>query len=539
MIPIGKKFTSAFVRGIACLAIAVCIGTCRNAARAEYVIPWDAGVYVNGGSSEFSPYYIGSRNGGVFDHAAGAYLMGRIERPLLTQKRFEYGFGVQAGTSITNAVDYDRYNFDPATHTGNWTTHGQRAPYVWLQQLWAGIKYRGFFITAGMKANDRSLFDSPLGVGDIVLSDNARPVPQVRLGFIDFQDIPFTRGWVQIQGEVAYGKFTDSDWLRNRFNHYNSFITTDVWFHYKRCYFRTNPDQPFSVTVGMQHAAQFGGYYKAYSQGEVVASEGGPVRLRDFFDVFVQKRGSNGTTLSDRQYYNGNHLGSWDFRARYRFSDASELTAYFQWPWEDGSGIGKLNGWDGVWGLEYRFNRRGWVDAACIEYVDFTNQSGPMHWAPGDHDNNQIPGEATGADDYYNNVFYDGWANYGMAMGTPFMHSPVYNTDGYLRFTDNRLRGFQAGISGSPFAGFDYRVVGGYRCSWGTPFAPALKKRTSASAMIEGNYALPQVKGLSLKLQLAFDAGSLTGDRFGALIGISYNGLIRIGHKNVNKETAQ
>ncbi len=491
-------------------------------AKSDYDIPWNASTVVNAGGGDFAPYFISSNSGGTFTQPAGIYEMAKIERGLSRKNRFEYGFGAEAGASITQATGYSRFD----VNSGQWSEQKRRHPYVWLQQLWGAVKFRGVFLSAGMKTDDRSLFDSPLGIGDIVVSRNARPIPQVRIGFIDFQDIPFTRGWVQIQGEMAYGKFTDNGWLKDHFNHYDSFITTGTWFHYKRCYFRTNPDKPFSVTVGMQHAAQFGGYYTAYNKGHISKTEGDGVKLRDFVDVFVQKRGSGGET-GDQQYYNGNHLGSWDFRANYRFADCSELTAFFQWPWEDGSGIGKQNGWDGVWGLEYRTNRPGWVDGACIEYVDFTNQSGPIHWAPGDHENTPIPGEATGADEYYNNYFYDGWANYGMAIGTPFAKSPIYNRDGYLRFTDNRLRGFQAGISGSPLQGLSYRLLTAYRCSWGTPMLPAPEKRHSTSVMLEGCYEFPKVKGLKMKAQLAFDAGTLMGNNYGLLVGVSYDGLIR------------
>lgn len=489
---------------------------------ADYELPWNAATVVNAGGGDFSPYFIGSNSGGIFTQPAGVYELAGIERSLSRKNRFEYGFGIEAGASLTQATAYSRFN----APSGNWTEQNRRHPYVWLQQLWGGVKFRGVFLQAGMKTDDRSLFDSPLGIGDIVVSRNARPIPQVRIGFIDFQDIPFTRGWVQIQGEIAYGKFTDNGWLKDHYNYFDSFLTTGAWFHYKRCYFRTNPDQPFSVTVGMQHAAQFGGRYAAYDDGHVYKTENSKVRFRDFLDVFVQKRGNGGDT-GDDQYYNGNHLGSWDFRARYRFADDSELTAFFQWPWEDGSGIGKLNGWDGVWGIEYRTNRQGWIDGASVQYVDFTNQSGPIHWAPGDNADTPITGEATGADNYYNNYFYNGWANYGMAIGTPFAQSPIYNRDGYLGFTDNRLRGFQAGISGSPLTGLSYRLLAAYRCSWGTPMMPAVDKRHATSVMLEGIYGFSRVKGLKVKAQLAFDAGTLTSNNYGILLGVSYAGLIR------------
>lgn len=496
-------------------------------AQADYEIPWHASTLVNAGGGDFAPYFIASNSGGIFTQPAGIYEITGLARPLKKKHRFEYGFGAEAGASFTQATGYERFN----ASTSSWSVRELRQPYVWLQQIWGAIKFRGIFLEAGMKTDDRSLFGSDLGIGDIVVSHNARPVPQARIGFIDFQDIPFTHGWLQIQAECAYGKFTDSGWLRNHYSYYNGFITTGVWFHYKRCYFRTDPKRPFSVTVGMQHAAQFGGWYEAYSNGLLYETAGGPVRFRDFIDVFVQKRGSNGTTGGDQQYYNGNHLGSWDLRARYRFSDGSELTGFFQWPWEDGSGIGKLNGWDGVWGLEYKASHNGWIDRAIVEYIDFTNQSGPLHWAPGDHPDTPVPGEATGADNYYNNYFYNGWANYGMAMGTPFIKSPVYNRDGYLAFTDNRVRGFQAGIGGNPFEGFSYRILVAWRSSLGTPAEPAPQRRHATSAMAEAKYCFPRLSGLSIRGQLAFDTGSLSGNNYGIMVGVAYEGSINIKTK--------
>lgn len=495
--------------------------------KAEYEIPWTASTLVNAGGGKFSPYFIASNSGGIFTQPAGIYERAGFGRPLSSARRFEYGFGAEAVASFTEATGYERFDADKSS----WNIRNLRQPYIWIQELWGAVKFRGVFLSVGMKTDDRSLFDSDLGIGDIVVSRNARPVPQVRIGFIDFQNIPFTHGWVQIQAEAAYGKFTDSGWLRDHYNYYNGFLTTGVWFHYKRCYFRTNPDQPFSVTVGMQHAAQFGGWHEAYSKGTMYEKTGSPVRFRDFIDVFVQKRGSSGTTGGDQQYYNGNHLGSWDFRARYRFHDGSEITGFFQWPWEDGSGIGKQNGWDGVWGLEYQSSRKGWIDHAMLEYVDFTNQSGPIHWAPGDHQDTSIPGEATGADNYYNNYFYNGWANYGMSMGTPFLKSPLYNRDGYLSFTDNRIRGFQIGLGGTPVDGLSYRLLVAWRSSLGTPVEPAPERRNATSAMVEAIYSFPKIKGLSISGQLAFDTGTLSGHNYGMLVGLTYEGLIKFRNK--------
>ena len=63
-----------------------------------------------------------------------------------------------------------------------------------------------------------------------------------------------------------------------------------------------------------------------------------------------------------------------------------------------------------------------------------------------------------------------------MAIGTPFAKSPIYNRDGYLRFTDNRLRGFQAGISGSPLQGALLQASDGLPLLMGHADAPRSRK---------------------------------------------------------------
>lgn len=474
-------------------------------------------------SGKFAPYYVASNNNGLITQADGLQAYAYIDRPLRRSTRFSWGFGAAAAAGWSNAVDYERYN-----HESGWGEMSRRPAAVMLQNLYGEVKYRGVFARFGMKENDRSIFDDGLNSGDIVYSSNARPVPQLRVGFIDFQDIPFTNGWVQIQGEVAYGKFCDNVWLRNHYNRYNRFVTTDPWLQYSRAYFRTNPRQPFSATVGMQHATQFGGRMQEWRYGEMVSEEDMSLKLKDFFNAFLPwKGGGSSTTKGDTDYYSGNHLGSWDVQLRYRFRDGSSLTAYCQLPWEDGSGIGKLNGWDGVWGLRYKASGRdNLLSEAVLEYIDFTNQSGPMHWAPGDKEGTGVSGEATGADDYYNNFMYNGWANYGMAMGSPFVKSPIYNRDGYMRFTDNRVRGFHFGATGQLSRSLNWRLLGSYRQSLGTPFQPAPCKRHDTSLYAGVTWRVAGFRNLFLSGMAAYDTGNLYGDNFGALVALRYTGAI-------------
>jgi hypothetical protein len=242
--------------------------------------------------------------------------------------------------------------------------------------------------------------------------------------------------------------------------------------------------------------------------------------------MFIPKTGEEGFVL-------GNHLGSWDLMARYRMKNDDELKAYFQWPWEDGSGIGKLNGFDGLWGIEYRSSRRGFVNGVVLEYLDFTNQSGPLHWDPEDNPGTTITEEnhTDGGDNYYNNMNYNGYAHYGMSIGSPFLASPLYNRDGYLAYIDNRVRGFHVGLMGTISKWVDYRIMGSYRKGWGTGLLPRTTPVDDTSMMVEALYRVPSVQGLNIKAQVAFDKGSMYGDTFGALLSVSYNGIFNLGKK--------
>lgn len=470
-------------------------------------------------SGRFAPYYIASGSEALTVQGCGIQEYICAERNIGSEQRFEYGFGAGILAGFTSDVDYRIYNSDE--HLFNET--GRHPGYVSLRELWAGVKYRSLFLYVGMKPQSPGLFNGRLGSGDLVMSDNARPIPQVRAGFIDFQDIPFTKGWVQIQGELAYGKFMDSSWLKDHYNYYNSFITTGVYMHYSRLYLRTNPDKPLTLTIGMQQAAQFGGTWQTYSDGVLTQSHHLPVVFKDFVNALLPWTGGSSTTGGDMAYYSGNHLGSWDVMLTYRFHNGSQLKAYMQSPWEDGSGIGKLNGFDGVWGLEYRFSDSSPVLKTILaEYIDLTNQSGPMHWAPDDFPGTAVGGHSSGADDYYNNYMYNGWANYGMAIGSPFVKSPIYNTDGYMRFTDNRIRGFQLGAEGNATDAVSWRALLSYRTSWGTPFLPAPEKRHDTSMLLEAGYNFPRVPGLSITAAFSFDAGSLYENNVGALVKLKY-----------------
>ncbi len=490
--------------------------------KAQYAVNYDVSFMSNAASGKFAPYYMVSNNHGIISQNFSAFARAKAWRPLSLDNRFSYAFCLDLIGGYNSATDYSYYV--PSSQSFN--EHALRPSCARIQQLYGEVKYRSLFATLGMKEHGSALLNQSLSSGDLVESGNSRPMPEIRIGFIDFQNIPFTNGWAQIQGEYSLAKCMDSQWIKDHYNYYNEGIATDYYYSYKRLYLRSNPTKPFSVTVGMQAAVQFGGKFRGYNMGKLFKEVDMKISFSTLLHTIIPGGAAN--DYSGGEYYHeGNHLGSWDLTARYKLPNNDIIKGYFQFPWEDGSGIGKLNGFDGIYGIEYQFAHKGIVNSAVIEYLDFTNQSGPMHWAPADHDGpTTIPNSATGADDYYNNYLYSAYQYYGMSIGTPFLKSPIYNTDGYLGFTDNRVRGFHLGISGTIFSPINYRLLASYRTSLGTPFIPNLEKKHSTSMLLEVSTILPKIPNLNLNAQIAFDSGNIFGNSFGVMISASYRGAL-------------
>ena len=479
---------------------------------------YSVGMIANAGNSELAPYYISSNNGGNITQQYSALLNVSLVHGSDPSKRFAWGAGLEVWGGYASSAGYQRYKGD-----GQFEVQNQHPARVWIQQAYLIAKYRSIFAVAGQTYKSSPIVNGRLSSGDLVWSNNARPPVGLRAGFIDFQDIPFTKGWVQIKGEFGYFRELDDKWLENHYNYYNHFITTDKWLHFKSLHFRTNPDQPVVFTIGAQSACQFGGTADYYENGQVTRTVKMDADAKAFFRTFIA--GSGGNSAGD-SFVEGNHLGTWDIALEGNLNHCKQLRAYTQWLWEDGSGIGKMNGFDGLWGLEYRsMGAHSLIDGAVIEYIDFTNQSGPIHWTPNDRPGTPITSHSSGADDYYNNYIYNGYQSRGMSIGSPFAKSPLYNQDGYMRYRDNVLRGFHAAIQGWLHEDWSYRLKASYRKAWGTPLLPRVGSVDDFSMAVDIQYHLVyKFMGWEFNATVAMDRGKLYGNNWGGLLGITYSG---------------
>lgn len=504
------------------------------AMQAQVDLEYQGGVTANAGSGDLAPHYIMANSEGVVTQAKSALVYAGLTHKMDTTQRMSWGAGVKMYAGYSSSVDYKMPTYVSGISGISLSTvtsplHPARA---WVQHAYVEGKYRGVYATLGQAPTPESEIVRSLSSGDLTRSGNARPMPGLKAGFVNFQNIPFTHGWVQINGEVGYYKAMDKNWINNHDNQYNHFTTTGYWVNYKNLYLRTNPNKRVVATVGMQAACQFGGTRVMREDGAVTETIKQKADAEAFFKALIP--GSGGSAEGDH-YYEGNHLGSWDAALDVKLNRATKVRLYWQSPWEDGSGIGKLNGFDGLYGIEFQSANalNCHLNGVVLEYFDFTNQSGPIHYAPGDHEGTTLTEEATGADDYYNNYAFNGYHNLGMSIGSPMIQGPIYNLDGYTRFADNMMRGFHVGVRGTiDNAGlWQYRVMASHRKSWGTPFVPRIEPVESTSFMAEVTWTNVYVKGLSVNARFAMDHGKLTGNNVGALVSVVYSGNFTIGKK--------
>jgi hypothetical protein len=410
------------------------------------------------------------------------------------------------------------------------SVHADHSTY--LQQCYANLSYKSLFLEVGAREEQPVLRDDLLSSGAFAKGTNAKPVPQVHIGTNGFVDVPFTRGWLQANFDGGYGKALDGDYRERAFyrgEDVNYSYATGIWYHQKHLYFRTNPTKKFFVTAGIDHVVQFAGTKHDYAIKDAPTTIEKSLNFKTFYNVILP--------VGDKNYFEhqanedwvyGNHLGTMTVQIGWNIDRHHLLQAYVDDPFEDGSGMRKGNGWDGLWGLQYDNKKPGKqiVRRAVAEFLQTTNQSGPLHWDGGDYPEpvrSQITDKVVGNDSYYSHTFYGSYAHYGMTFGNALLTSPIYNTDGFNDFKDTRVKAWHLGLCGEITDRLSYLVKGSYREGWGTYKVPLSTKHHSFDAVFKGIYnAGPWQFGAAY----AFDKGNIYGDCSSLNINIAYHGKI-------------
>lgn len=461
-------------------------------------------VQAGAATGAHNPFWLAANRFGLSSiKKENGYVRAGLIRHMDTDTRFSWGFGVD----LAGVVDYT-------------------SKFV-IQQLYGEIRYRSLSLMAGSKQWVSGVVDPALSSGDMVFSPNARPIPQVRLEMPKWEWVPYTNKWLAVKGYFSFGCFTDSRWTRNYARPTHNKYTQHELFHSKGLFLRGGNSERFPLLFegGIEMGCQFGGTTMFWDRAkqEYYAVKY-PSGWKDWLKVIIPMKGGNPNDPNHAGEITnilGNQLGQWTAALAWVPNTEWSARLYYEHFFDDHS----MMLFDHVWkdmllGVQFNLPSNPFVSSVVYEYINTRDQSGAVYWdyTP------EIPEQVSGADDYYNNVFYANWQQWGMGIGNPLLISPIYNTDGSLYFRHNRIKGHHLGLRGKPHRDLDYRVLLTYTRSWGTYHYPTRNVMHNFNGLLELTYSPAKFKGWAACLGLGADGGNLLGGSFGAQLTICKTG---------------
>ncbi len=471
---------------------------------------YKAETFASVSSGNYTPFEIVNHTWGMVpSEANNFYLRGSLLHEYKANHSWSFNVGVDAAVSTSSVYDY-----------------------FWFQQLYAEARWKCLQLRAGTKEDYTSLLDPYLSSGDFISSNNARPIPEIRVGIPEFTLVPYTKGRMYFKGEFSVGKYFDSKYIAGKVFPVKGYYADNLYSHNKYFYLRFgNIEQKnrLQFTFGLNHDAQWGGTTYQYDWGKneyVVMCD--PHGFTDFLRVVVAKEGSSASANYDSLYVAGSHIGAFLFKFDYKLKNKDELSAYLQHYFDDGSGLAFLNYRDMLLGGQYKSKQKKLISNFVFEYIYTKNQTGPVNFAANEKSQHRAPNNRNGIDNYYNHsVYMQGHSYFGRSVGTPLLLSPEYNGDSYLGFRSNRIIAFHLGMEGYLNRLLQYRLSSSTGRSWGTYNNPYLKVQEGYSAGIDLIYSIHKVSGLDIKCSLAWNAGQFFKETaFGGGISIIKKGII-------------
>lgn len=360
----------------------------------------------------------------------------------------------------------------------------------YFRSLYAHIRLYVVDITAGIKPLIVGSQNPQLTTGGLMFSGNAYPIPRVSIGLDKYVPFPGLYGYLEVTGGLTHGWFVDNSLLDP------SVHTTNALLHYKFAGIRVGGSLPINIGYELHHVGQWGGispYYGKFSTS-----------WDTYKHIFLAQGGGN--NLSDQLNAEGNHIGMQELSIVAKWTHWN-IIAYWQTIFEDKSAnfIGRTNQQDGLWGIALQQNEWPFLNAVTVEFLNTTRQDGPWHDRDG-----QVYGGRSGY--YYNSSYKQGWTHFGHTIGNSMMTPD-----------NNRVRVCFVGASGDIY-GFKYRIITSHARNWGTYDNPNYS--TNTACMLEVKKQVGKAWGLDFGLRMAADIGTQYGNRFGAMITISKQGII-------------
>ncbi len=438
-------------------------------------------------SGQFAPTWMQSLEDGHVSASpySGSLSVGIVKPATAPNRWYDYDFGVELAGRVQQPV------------TGSPWAQLQGYGTGYFRQLYAHVRLYLFDITAGIKPERYLTQDTLLSSGSLLFSGNSQPLPRLTIGLERWTPIPGCYGYAELKGGLTHGWIADNVYMQGSY------------LHHKWIGLRLGGSLPVNVSYELHHAAQWGGTSPVYGD---IGSD-----WSSFKKVFLAQAG--GVMRNDQQNAIGNHLCSQQLMLTAK-GRRWEVSAYWQNMSEDNMafiGLGH-NLADGLWGISLKQNRWPYIQGVTYELLNTTDQSGPWH----DRDGLCYAGN----DSYYrNSVFQNGWNYWYRSIGTPFITSPIMNTDGTIYTLNSRVRVHHLGVRGDIY-GFRYRLLASYARNYGNDNKQRAPLSRNTALMLEVTKHVEQAWGLDFGLRLAADLGTQYGNQFGGMLTIRKQGVV-------------
>ncbi len=405
----------------------------------KWDVQWGGSANALAGTGTYLPFWARTGHDGIMPYSTSGVVT--LGADVAYGKK--EGWNFEAGTNLVGALAAK-------------TPTSQNVAYGLVDRLYVSGSWRMLHIDLGMKPRERELEDISISGGNVMYSRNARNIPGIN-AWSDW--IYFEKGhWFGIKGNIAHYQMIDNRYVKGAMLH-NKALSAKIALGRK-----------VDLTVGFEHWAQWGGDSPKYGRQ--------PTSFGDFWRIFMAGSGGEDATLSDQINVLGNHLGKEYVRIDWR-AEKFTLTAQYDKPFEDGSGMKFRNAPDGIWSLQCSFNNRdAWLTDVIYEFISTTWQSGTVHDRPATEEemakqdpNSHYYGKVVigGCDNYFSNSEYNsGWTNYNRVIGCPLLIPNMPGEDGVTRgMASTRVRAHHVGLKGVAFEKVPYKFLATYSRNYG------------------------------------------------------------------------
>ncbi len=377
-----------------------------------------------------------------------------------------------------NKLDY-HYGFE-AIGNFNGNTRTQ------VIQSYIGINYDGFLLTLGKRERTtNSLFSEELGFGNLINGNNALPIPKIMIETNGWVKFPFLHKNLSYRGSFSHGWFEEDRYQSGAFLHEKS-------LHFSIHSTAKNIELQFGLT----HNAQWGGQ-------NLTAETRQPTGLMNFIRILTASSGGNDATGSDQLNALGNHLGTWDLNGKVRIGNWS-LSNYWQFLWEDSSGLTPFNWRDGKVGITLKSSdHSSLVNTFNLEIIRTNDQDADKIGKDG------IP--IFEPDNFLNNSAYQyGWSYQGAVIGSPvfLLLDPEIASVSRIK---NMVNAYSITLGGN-ISGLHYLFSFRNLTNGGTRFEKIEPKLSIKSAIF--GLSAP-IKNGSFMVKAEYDWGNYLGKNFG------------------------